>query len=135
MLYGGEPPAYNRAFIMKRLAYRIQELAYGGLPDHARARMREVLQANGFDENACAIGGRRANGKRDHDAPIAGTRLARDWKGTRYEVIVVHGGFEFKGRRYRSLTAVATAITGTHWNGRQFFGLHKTGSGKGAKRA
>lgn len=126
VLYGGEPPAYNRQFIIKRLAYRIQELAYGGLPEHAKAMMRDVLAANGFDENACPIGGKRTKRPSDENAPVVGTRLIRDWNGRRYEVIVVPGGFEFEGRRYRSLTAVTRAITGTHWNGRAFWGLRKT---------
>jgi hypothetical protein len=47
----------------------------------------------------------------------------REWNGRRYEVTVASGGFVFEGRRYRSLTAITKAITGTHWNGRAFFGL------------
>jgi hypothetical protein len=58
--------------------------------------------------------------------PVAGTRLVREWNGRTYEVTVVYGGFEYDGRRYRSLTAIATAITGTHWNGRAFFGLKES---------
>jgi hypothetical protein len=54
----------------------------------------------------------------------------REWNGCRYEVIVVPGGIEYAGRKYRSLTAVALAITGTHWNGKAFFGL-KSGNRKG----
>ena len=54
-----------------------------------------------------------------------GTRLVRDWHGDRHEVTVVAGGFEYGGKRYRSLTAVAKAITGSHWNGKLFFGLSK----------
>jgi len=56
---------------------------------------------------------------------VADTRLVREWNGNRYEVTVVHGGFEFQGRRYRSLSAITKAITGTHWNGPGFFGLRK----------
>jgi hypothetical protein len=55
--------------------------------------------------------------------PVVGTRLIRDWNDRRYEVTVTYGGFEFEGRRYRSLSAIAKVITGTHWNGRAFFGL------------
>ena len=54
-----------------------------------------------------------------------GTRLVREWQGDRYEVTVVKGGFEFEGRKYRSLTAITKVITGTHWNGFLFFGLQK----------
>ncbi|KEZ00655.1 hypothetical protein AI27_03015 [Sphingomonas sp. BHC-A] len=52
-----------------------------------------------------------------------GTRLVRDWHGVGHTVIVLDEGFEYKGQRWRSLTAVAKAITGTHWNGNRFFGL------------
>jgi hypothetical protein len=55
----------------------------------------------------------------------------REWKGRTYEVTVVHGGFEYEGRRYKSLTAIATTITGTHWNGRAFFGLKRSHEKKG----
>jgi len=126
-LNGGEPPAYNRQFIISRLAYRIQEIAYGGLSDDAREQMQRILKDGGFDGNGCDSGRRRKqrDTRRKHDAPIAGTRFVRDWNGNRYEVIAVHNGFEFEGRLYRSLTAIAKAITGTHWNGRVFFGLAK----------
>lgn len=134
VLYGSDPPAYNRTFIIKRLAYRIQELAYGGLPEHAKAMMREALGTNGFDENACIANRNRSRDRRNLDAPVIGTRMVRDWNGRRYEVTVVPGGFELEGRRYRSLTAVTKAITGTHWNGRAFWGLPKAEARKGARR-
>jgi len=122
-LNGSEPPAYNRDFIIKRLSYRIQELTYGGLPESTRAAMRDVLKRQGFDE----YGGRRRSRlivpKHQDGMPVVGTRLIRDWNDRRYEVTVTYGGFEFEGRRYRSLSAIAKVITGTHWNGRAFFGL------------
>jgi hypothetical protein len=57
--------------------------------------------------------------------PVVGTRLVREWRGERHEVTVVPGGFEYLGRLYRSLTAIAKVITGQHWNGRLFFGLRR----------
>ena len=124
VLFGKEPPAYNRVFLVNRLAHRLQELTYGGLCDAARERMRQILIANGFDETACKANERRGvGGRRGHELPVLGTRLSREWNGRRHEVTVVTGGFEYAGRRYRSLTAAAKAITGAHWNGRAFFGL------------
>jgi hypothetical protein len=117
-----EPPAYHRRFLVKRLAYRIQELAYGGLSETTRAQMADVLQDAGLDEQA-SIPGKGRTQRRSQDMPLAGTRLVREWNGRRYEVTVVSGGFAFEGRRYRSLTAITKVITGTHWNGRAFFGL------------
>lgn len=130
-LYGNDPTASNRPYLIKRLAYRIQELAYGGLSDNARRTMDEILDLHGFDENGGNLDSRRVEKKRKVGVPVVGTRLVREWNGRTYEAIVVHGGFEYEGRRYRSLTAIATAITGTHWNGRAFFGLKKSHEKKG----
>ena len=128
-LVGTEPPAYNKKFMVKRLAHRIQELAYGGLSETAKERMREVLEQNGFDEMG-GLGPKRPQANRD--MPIIGTRLIREWQGKRFEVTVVAGGFEFEGRKYRSLTAITKAITGTHWNGPAFFGLRSSQNKKEA---
>jgi hypothetical protein len=121
-LIGTEPPRYNREFLVRRLAHRLQELAHGGLSQAARAKMDALLDEAGYDEiGALRASRRHSQGRRD--VPVEGTRLVRGWNDERHEVTVVAGGFEYGGRRYRSLTAVATAITGTHWNGPAFFGL------------
>ena len=64
----------------------------------------------------------------------AGTRLVREWRGVTYTVLVHAGGFEWNGRRYRSLTIVAREITGAHWSGPRFFGLRKR-AGRSAESA
>ena len=115
-LYDREPPPYNKPFLIKRLAYRIQELAYGGLS--ARAEAKLTADRGG--------GSARLNGKRPMrkgDRPIAGTRLIREWQGVEHTVTVLDDGFEYQGRPYKSLSAIARAITGTRWNGPAFFGL------------
>jgi hypothetical protein len=127
-LYAGEPPRFNRQFLIKRLAYRIQELAYGGLSDDDRARMDQVLDEQGFNDIGVKLGGGKAG---PVDRPIAGTLLVREWQGQRHEVIVLTNGFEYRGRPYRSLTAVARDITGTAWNGLVFFGLRRLNRGQG----
>jgi hypothetical protein len=96
-LLGTEPPAYHRRFLVKRLAYRIQELAYGGLSEATRAQMADILQDAGLDEQA-SIPGRGRTQKRTQDLPLAGTRLVREWNGRRCQVTVVSGGFVFEGR-------------------------------------
>ena len=128
-LVGTEPPRYNREFLVKRLAYRLQELAYGGLSEATHERMSQALEQAGLGE----LGAARTGAKRtpqSRNLPVAGTRLVREWNGGRYEVTVVPGGFEFDGRRYRSLTAITKAITGTHWNGPAFFGLRSARAGR-----
>jgi hypothetical protein len=117
-LYGTEPPgSYKGQYLIRRLAWRIQELAYGGLSDGTRARLTQVA-----DEDA-ATARRPSSRKREQNLPVAGTRLVRDWNGERHEVLVARDGFDLRGRRYRSLSAVAKAITGAHRSGPAFFGL------------
>jgi hypothetical protein len=127
-LFGTPPPAYHRRFLLKRLAYRIQELVYGGLSEEAKARMADIAPEAGLDEDA-SIAGRGGRPKRKQELPVAGTRLVREWNGRRCEVTVMARGFEFEGKPYRSLTAITKAITGTHWNGRSFFGLRSSRNG------
>ncbi|MDP7152764.1 MAG: DUF2924 domain-containing protein, partial [Paracoccaceae bacterium] len=63
----------------------------------------------------------------DAEALMIGTTLVREWDGVNHQVTVIDGGFEWQGRKYKSLSAVARAITGTRWNGWLFFGLRKHG--------
>ena len=115
-LFDTEPPPYNRRFLESRLAYRIQELAYGGLKPQTIAR----LEALGEQLDGGNITLRRIRGD---DKPIAGTRLIREWQGIEHTVTVLNDGYEWQGRPYQSLSAIARAITGTRWNGWVFFGL------------
>ncbi|AVM76236.1 DUF2924 domain-containing protein [Magnetospirillum gryphiswaldense] len=117
-LTGTEPPPYNRTFLVKRLAYRIQELAFGGLSVQAERRLDDLV-----DE----LDGKKKPKTKDMTAPIVGTKLIREWQGVLQEVTALADGFEWQGRRYQSLSAVARAITGTRWNGPLFFGLRKHG--------
>ncbi len=115
-LFGKEPPPYNRRFLESRLAYRVQELSYGGLKPETVAR----LEALGEQLDGGVVEVRK---KRVDDRPIAGTRLIREWQGVEHCVTVLPDGYEWQGRPYKSLSAAARAITGTRWNGLVFFGL------------
>jgi len=120
-----EPPrGYRRDALIRRIAYRIQEIAYGGVSDATRARLREHLEEIGED-GVPSKDARTARRGRSDGMPIAGTALVREWKGERHEVTVLAGGVEYRGRPYRSLSAVAREITGTRWNGPLFFGLRQ----------
>ena len=122
-LFDSEPPRYNRRFMESRLAYRIQELQHGGLKPATVAR----LEALGEDLDGGRIEVRR---KRADDRPIAGTRLIREWKGVEHTVTVLDVGYEYQGRPYKSLSAIARAIAGTRWNGWVFFGVRRSGTGR-----
>jgi hypothetical protein len=116
-LFETEPPPYNRRFLEHRLAYRIQELAYGGLKPETVRRLRELAEE--LDGGKADVRKRRA----DHERPISGTRLIREYQGIEHCVTVRDDGYEYQGRPYKSLSAIARAITGTRWNGLAFFGL------------
>jgi hypothetical protein len=116
-LFGNEPPPYNRRFLESRLAYRIQELAYGGLKPETLERLTAIAEdLDGGDPD-------RRRRRAAQDRPIAGTRLIREWQGVEHCVTVRDEDFEYQGRPYKSLSAVARAITATRWNGLIFFGL------------
>jgi hypothetical protein len=115
-LFGKEPPPYNRRFLESSLGYRIQELAYGGLKPETIERLKALGEQ--LDGGNVAVRKKRAD-----DRPIAGTRLIREWQGAEHCVTVLRDGYEYSGRPYKSLSAIARAITGTRWNGWVFFGL------------
>ena len=115
-LFGFECGATNARNLRARLAYKLQEIFLGGLSEEDKATLDAIA-----DKDPAA------NLKAVPNTPKAisqGTRLRRDWKGKTYEVFVREDGkFEYDGALYRSLSAVATEITGTHWNGKKFFGV------------
>ena len=113
-VYGTEPPTRTRDnFLIRAIAYRMQELAFGGVKPATRKFLERTA------ENAAA-------GQEMSPPPIVikpGTRLLREWHGITHEVVVHEDGVMFKGKRYRSLSEVARAITGARWSGPLFFGL------------
>ena len=118
-LFDAEPPPFNRQYLVSRLAYRIQELAYGGLKPETVRRLEKL----GEQVDGKGVSRR----KRQDRMPMAGTRLVREWQGVEHTVTVTGDGFDWQGRPYRSLSAIARAITGTRWNGPLFFGLRNRG--------
>ena len=113
-LFDKEPPVLGRRYLEHRIAFRVQELRLGGLSDRARRRL-DVL-ADQLEPKAAR---RRSRGR-----PIAGTELRREWKGIEHVVKVRENDFEYDGRPFKSLSAIARAITNTRWNGWLFFGLN-----------
>lgn len=120
-LFETEPPPYNRRFLESRLAYRLQELAYGGLKPETIRRLEALGEQ--LDGGKIPIRKTRADAM-----PIAGTRLIREWQGVEHTVTVLKEGFEWQGRPYQSLSAIARAIAGSRWNGPLFFGLRRSGA-------
>lgn len=122
-LYDSAPPPYNKPALVKRLAYRIQELSYRSLSPRAEAKLNQLIE----EED------RRVRGKspvRKGDRLMPGTRLVRSWQGVEHVATVCVDGYEYEGRPYRSLSAIARTITGTRWSGPLFWGLRNHRSGK-----
>ena len=110
-------PGLRREVMIPFLAYRIQELAYGGLKTTTRNELRRLARAlKEKSSNGLLSQGRRLK---------SGTRLSRQWHGETHEVLVTEAGFEHRGVRYRSLSEIARKVTGTRWSGPSFFGIHK----------
>jgi Protein of unknown function (DUF2924) len=131
----GEPTnAANKAWLVKRIAWRLQARAEGGLSERARQRALELADDADFRlsppkrpraQAECAAASERPGV--DRRLPAPGAVLTRLYKGQRLQVTVLAGGFEYNGTVYRSLSAVAKAVTGSHCNGYLFFHLSKEG--------
>jgi len=114
-LYKAEAsPHLSRELLVRAVAYRMQEVALGGLrPERQRHLRQFAQQLNESQEGRI----------RPRPELKPGTRLVREWQGRTYEVLVINGGFSWQGMSYRSLSALARKITGTAWSGPLFFGL------------
>jgi len=108
------PPNLSRELLVQAVAYRIQEVARGGLRPEPQRQLLRIAQQ--FKETGAATIRARPELK-------PGTRLVREWQGRTYDVLVLDDGFSWQGTRYRSLSAIARKITGTAWSGPLFFGL------------
>lgn len=131
-LFGEEARSKNLPFLRKRLAFRLQERVHGGLSPEARAKVEELAPSElPVGRRASRSGRGEASGKapkglptqRDARLPAPGTVLVREFQGVLHEVEVLERGFRYRGREYRSLSAIAREITGTAWNGFGFFRL------------
>ena len=122
-MFDAPAPNNSRTFLEIRLAYRIQELTYGG-PDKQTRRLLDLLadEVEGTLTRKAQIA--------DPRNPVVGTKLIREWGGVAHTVTVLNDGFDWGGQRYKSLSAVARAITGTRWNGYRFFGLRERKRGE-----
>ena len=129
----GEPTrSHNKDYLRKKIAWRIQEIAEGGLSERARARIEELAIGAPDQWRAPGMGSAAAQGgpggaPRDPRLPTAGTVLSRTYKGSDHQVRVLGKGFEYRETQYPSLSKIAREITGTNWNGFAFFGLQSRG--------
>lgn len=102
----------NKTYLVNQIIYRIQEMAYGGLTKRTIDRLEALAEGKMVNQR-----------KTDPSRLATGTRLVREVKGVEHHVMVMDDGYEYQGMKYKSLSGVAFAITGTRWNGNMFFGL------------
>ena len=112
-------PHLSRELLIRAVAYRIQELALGGLRPELQRQLRQIAQELKQTGEAA---------KRFRPQLKPGTRLIREWQGRTHEVVVRDDGLSWQGMHYRSLSAIARKITGTAWSGPLFFGLKQNRS-------
>ena len=114
-------PHLSRELLIRAVAYRMQEVALGGLRPEPQRQLRQIAQEL-KQTGAAAI--------RLRPQLKPGTRLMREWQGRTYEVMVLDDSFSWQGTHYRSLSAIARKITGTPWSGPLFFGLRQNRSAR-----
>jgi hypothetical protein len=117
-LFGFNPsPLLSRLFIIRSIAYRLQEKVFGGLKPSVQRLLDQVYDA-GPGADLAQLPKKRAS---------AGTILIREWRGIRHRVTVLNDSVIYRGQRYKSLSEVARLITGARWSGPRFFGVtHRT---------
>jgi hypothetical protein len=114
------PKSLRRHFLARAVAYQMQVEAYGGLSAATKRRLREIANAVRTGDANAMLGSGRIK---------PGTQMIRQWQSATHTVTALAEGFEWNGRTYKSLSAVANAITGTNWNGFAFFGIKRAPSG------
>ncbi len=114
-LYRAHPPTrVGRHLLELGVAWKLQERVYGGLGTAVKRRLADLAKT--MDEKGDLVHSRAATLK-------PGAKLVREWHGATHDVLVLEDGFQWRGRRWRSLSAIAREISGAHWSGPRFFGL------------
>lgn len=132
-VFGEQCRSRHKRYLIRRIAWRLQANAEGGLTERARKRAEELAndaeirvtpprenKSKGDDARPTTI---KMDSGRDKRLPPPGNWIEREYKGRMIRVMVVTDGFEYEGERYRSLSAIAKAVTGSHINGFLFFRL------------
>jgi hypothetical protein len=127
---GQKASSDNKVYLVRRIAYRLQDLEYGGLSQKAQNRLKELVGLYDPVNNkairpkvSVETQARTKTRGRDMRLPIPGTIITKDYRGKKYQVKVLENGFEYEGKIYKHLTAIAEKITSAHWNGYTFFNL------------
>jgi len=127
---GQKASSDNKVYLIRRIAYRMQELKSGGLSKKAQNRLNELIKLYDPVNNksirprlSLETQTRKKSRGRDRRLPIPGSVIIKKYRGKKIQVKVLEHGFEYNGKIYKHLTAIAEKITGAHWNGYNFFNL------------
>jgi hypothetical protein len=126
---GRKAPPRIRSLLLRELAWQEQQVVQGGMDAQTRTLLKTAIKQTKNIPTHHSPRSRRTPRKQPHAKLdlVPGTKLVRTWRGRKHEVIVKEGGkcFEYNGKIFRGLTAIAEKITGAHWSGPRFFGLNK----------
>jgi hypothetical protein len=130
-LFGEPTRTRHKAYLVRKIAWRMQALAEGDLSERAKRRAEglahdadiRLTPPRSTGEQSCMPARLYVSGASDPRLPAPGGAIVRKYKGRAVRVLVTEDGFEYEGERYKSLTAVAKAVSGSHCNGFRFFGL------------
>jgi len=125
-LYRGQPLRLSRDLLIRTIAYRMQELAHGGLSKATQRKLAALTKELTGNGSIVVTPDRSLR---------PGTRLVREWRGRTHTVVVTEDGFEYADKVFPSLTKIAHAITGAHWSGPRFFGLIRKPAPNGQLRS
>lgn len=113
-LFNSIPPkGYTKSFLIKEITWQIN---YGKMSANLQSKINKLVEEYEKTKSVNIKKVKRFN-------VTTGTKFIREFRGEKYEIVAVDGGFDFNGKTYKTLSAVANVITGTHWNGKKFFGV------------
>jgi hypothetical protein len=139
-VFGEDTTSRHKEYLIRRIVWRLQVNEEGGLSERARQRARDLASGSDVRLTAprprpAALGGETTTAHiefpQDDRLPMPGATITRRYKNQTVAVRVLPRGFEYEGEVYRTLSAVAKKVTGTHWNGFNFFKLGQTGGADG----
>ncbi|MFH1507542.1 MAG: DUF2924 domain-containing protein [Candidatus Omnitrophota bacterium] len=126
-LYGEDAAGTHRLYLWRKVAYKLQEIECGALSTKARSRLKALIEEYDPINNKVLRPDKPVSWQpvttKDKRLPIPGTVITKEYKATKYHVKVLEKSFEYSGKIYKTLSAIAKEITGAHWNGYLFFNL------------
>lgn len=126
-LYGESATGTHKTYLWRKVAYKLQEREHGGLSAKASGKLKTLIEEfDPINNKALRPDKPMVNQQalaKDKRLPIPGSVITKEYKGANYQVKVLEKGFEYSGKIYKTLSAIAKEITGAHWNGYLFFNL------------